>query len=106
MVNKMFFLTLITVFISGCAVTKEYSATGGSRSDGVMKLSYEVGQLEIPHVNEQQGLELARRKCGGWGYSDAESLGGTTRTCNEFGLSQCRTWLITKEYQCLGSLEK
>lgn len=103
---KTLLLVIIAIFNSGCAVTKEYSATGGSRSDGIMKLSYEVGQFQIPHVNEQQGLDLARKKCVGWGYSDAESLGGTTRACNEFGLSECRTWLITKEYQCLGSLEK
>lgn len=102
----LFLMVIAAVFSFGCSVTKEYSATGGSRSDGIMKLSYEFGQYEVPLTNEQQGLELARRKCKGWGYNDAESLGGITRNCNEVGLSQCKTWLITKEYQCLGSLEK
>lgn len=104
---KIFFIVFFTFFIFGCAVTKEYAATGGSRSDGIVKLSYEVRQFEMPNVNEQQGLNIARVKCKGWGYNDAESFGGITRTCNDFSLTQqCRQWLITKEYQCLGSLEK
>ena len=94
------------MFISSCAVTREYAATGGSRSDGIVKLSYEVASYETAHVNEMQGLSLARRKCAGWAYKDAEPLGGTTRTCNVPGFGNCQSWLITKEYQCLGSLEK
>jgi len=103
---KLLLVTFLTFFLFGCAVTKEYAATGGSRSDGIIKLSYEQRTFEVPNVNEQQGLNLARVKCKGWGYSDAESLGGITRTCNDSGLTQCHQWLITKEYQCLGSLEK
>ena len=104
--KKIFLVLPLYLTVASCAVTKEYASTGGSRADGIIKLSYEVTSFEAPYVNEQQGLNLARKKCAGWGYKDAESFGGFTRICNEQGINYCRQWLITKEYQCLGSLEK
>jgi hypothetical protein len=53
-----------------------YVATGGSKSDGTVKLSYEFGLFQEPVVNEQQGLELAKSKCAMWGYTGAEPFGG------------------------------
>ena len=99
-------MAFFTFLLLGCAVTKEYAATGGSRADGIIKLSYEQRRFEIPNINEQQGLNLARDRCKSWGYNDAQSFGGVIRTCNESGLSSCEQWLITKDYQCLGNLEK
>ena len=96
----------VVLGLNGCATTKEWAATGGSRSDGVVKLSYEYGLFEAPRVNAEQGLQLARSRCSAWGYSGAEAFGGTTRVCNDSDYSGCNQWLVTAEYQCTGRPEK
>lgn len=45
-----------------CATVKEWHATGGSRADGVVRLSYEYGGLEIPQTSVQQAQQLARAR--------------------------------------------
>jgi hypothetical protein len=35
--------------LAGYATTKEFVATGGSRADGTVHLSYEYGMFESPH---------------------------------------------------------
>jgi hypothetical protein len=89
--------------VAACATAKTYTATGGSRSDGTVRLSYEVGMLEVPTVDEAQGLSIARQRCATWGYSGAEAFGGVTSQCTAMSSSGCMTTLITKEYQCTGT---
>jgi hypothetical protein len=92
------------LFLSGCAVNKDWAATGGSRSDGVVRLSYEVAEMEKPELNEQQAIRLASQRCKTWGYSDAEAFGGVTRQCNRGGgFGGCSQYMVTKEYQCTGT---
>lgn len=89
--------------VAACATAKSYTATGGSRSDGTVRLSYEVGMFEVPTVDENQGLQLARQRCATWGYTGAEAFGGTTSQCTAMSNSGCMTTLVTKEYQCTGN---
>jgi YecR-like lipoprotein len=96
---------LAATILVGCAVAKEWSATGGSRSDGMVKLSYEIKEFEKPILDEQQGINLATQRCRAWGYSGAESFGGVTRQCNRDNGAGCSQWLVTKEYQCTGTLK-
>ncbi len=94
-------LCIVIMIISlGCTTNKILTATGGSRSDGTVKLSFEYGIFESPKVDEQQGLNIAKQRCAVWGYNDAEAFGGMTRTCNVFGSSGCTGWIVTYEYQC------
>ncbi|WP_426041526.1 YecR family lipoprotein [Brevundimonas sp. TWP2-3-4b1] len=96
-------LAVALVVVAGCATAKTWQATGGSRSDGTVRLSYEVGLLEVPTVDDAQGLTLARQRCATWGYSGAEAFGGTTSQCTYMGSSGCMTTLVTKEFQCTGT---
>lgn len=91
------------MLVSGCAVTKTWTATGGSRSDGVVRLSFEHTGFEQPQLDEQQGLSLAAQRCKTWGYTGAEAFGGVTRQCNQRSGFGCDQWLVTKEYQCTGT---
>ena len=54
----------LAMVLSGCAVTKDWSATGGSRADGVVRLSYELGELETVQLNESQAVRLAAQLAG------------------------------------------
>ena len=105
---SLLFLTLILTSCAAKNVHKDWVATGGSRADATVKLSYQYSRSEIPTVSEQQGLEVAKKRCASWGYADAEEFGGTVTQCvttrvNPWtGVSECNDTLITKQYQCLG----
>lgn len=62
-------LAFISILLGGCSTTKDWSATGGSKADGVIRLSYEFGQFELPQVSEEQAILLAARRCAVWGYT-------------------------------------
>jgi hypothetical protein len=98
--------TAVAMSMSGCAVQKTLTPTGGSRSDGVVRLSYTLNMFEKPVVDYAQAASAARARCAAWGYSDAESFGGETQLCQQFnGYGNCTQALITVEYQCTGQPE-
>jgi hypothetical protein len=95
---------LALILFTGCAAQKEWTATGGSRSDGTVELAFEYGLFEKPQVDESQGVQLAAATCAGWGYAASQPFGGTMRKCeamNSYG--DCISWLVTRKYQCLGA---
>lgn len=97
---------LFAVALSGCAVHKDWTPIGGSKADGVVRLSYQVADMEKPILDESQAVMLATKRCKSWGYSGAEAFGGTTSQCNTSGgLSGCNLRQVTKEYQCTGALK-
>ena len=96
-------LILNIIFLQGCAVQKELVATGGSRADGVVKLSYEYGLFEAPQLNAQQGVNAAKQRCSSWGYKNAEAFGGSTKSCIMPTNNGCNRWLVSIEYQCTES---
>ena len=94
--------TLASLALGGCVVSKDWQATGGSRSDGVVQLSYEYEQLQGAQTSDRQGLNLAVSRCDSWGYTGSEASGRTKQTCTQPGGLGCASWLVTREYQCLG----
>jgi hypothetical protein len=86
--------------IVGCATVSQMTATGGSRADGVVRLSFEAGMFDKVAIDEISALATARRRCETWGYSDAEPFGGITRQCQAMSGYGCMRWFVTKEYQC------
>ena|SRR5438045_2652191 len=89
--------------LAGCATVSQMTATGGSRADGIVRLSYEAGNFDKVRIDEATALKTAQARCRTWGYSDAEAFGGVTRQCqSSAGIYGCNRWLVTKEYQCLG----
>jgi hypothetical protein len=92
-----------TVILTGCAVQSTMVPTGGSRADGTVKLSYDFGALQIPKVDQAQGLAAAKARCGAWGYSGAEPFGGSTQTCINASMGSCNAYRVTVEYQCTGN---
>lgn len=88
--------------LAGCSTVSKMTATGGSRADGIVRLSYELGMFDKAKIDEADALRTAQARCRTWGYKDAEAFGGVTRQCQSFGGYGCTRWLVTKEYQCLG----
>ena len=90
--------------MSSCETIKYMSLTDGSKSDGTLKFSYDVGSFEKPVVQWNAALEKATERCKAWGYTGAEWLGDGTRNClltNEYG---CVKWRYTYLCQCTGDL--
>src|SRR5216683_4624423 len=93
-----------SLWLAGCSTTKEYVATGGSRADGTVDLSYEYAMFQSPVEDVQQGTSVASSTCAGWGYSASQPFGGETQRCEAAnGYGNCVRWLVTRRYQCLGS---
>lgn len=96
--------TLVFAFgVVGCASVKTLEATGGSRSDGTVELSYEYGGFEALRVQREQGLLTARQRCAAWGYSDAEAFGGQKSTCQVSNRWGCLRFFVTVTYQCIAA---
>lgn len=92
----------LLVAVAGCATVSQMSATGGSRADGVVRLSYEFGMFNKIKIDEAAALQTAQARCKTWGYADAEAFGGITKQCNSASMYGCNRWFVTKEYQCIG----
>jgi hypothetical protein len=102
MKRKTGLAVFIFVLISGCAAQKQLVATGGSRSDGIVKMSYEHGSWETPKIDYTQAVDSARQRCEAWGYTGAEPFGGMIRIRQAGSLYVFDKWLVTIEYQCTG----
>lgn len=96
-------VTLLAL-LSGCATVEEPQATGGSRSDGVIDLSFEYGMFQKPVVKWDDALQRAQQRCEAWGYSDAERFGGVRTQCeSENAYGDCLRTLVIIPYQCTGN---
>jgi hypothetical protein len=93
----------VIVALAGCSTVSQMTATGGSRADGIVRLSYEAGRFNKVRIDESDALRTAQARCRTWGYKDAEAFGGTTRQCQAISMYGCGRWLVTKEYQCIGA---
>lgn len=97
-------VVVVMLLLSGCATQKDWLVTGGSRSDAVVKLSYESNEFQRPKVSVQQANQLAAQKCQAWGYKGAEPFGSQSTQCeSRRGFGNCGDRLVTVEYQCTGA---
>ena len=105
-VKPLLTLLLMLTTLAGCTRVITLQATGGSRADGVVELSYEYGIFDKPQVQWEQGLVTATERCQAWGYQSAEAFGGATSHCQAYdSYGSCLRWLVTVKYQCIGSPE-
>ena len=122
-------LSIIALMLAGltaCATVEviEWEATGGSRADSVIELSYQYNpRVTEPVLDDDKALTLATERCQAWGYTSAEAFGGEVSSCVQEGgtgsgcyfpargyyysacapsYTTCRSLLVTKKYQCLG----
>lgn len=96
--------TYIATFLilTACTVDKQLDATGGSRADGIVELSYEIGDLQTARIDWAKADRDAAQRCTAWGYSQAERFGGERRQCNNPSTYGCMNWFVTVNYQCTG----
>jgi YecR-like lipoprotein len=83
-----------------CATAPKWGVSGGDRSGGVVRVSYEYPEFHQPSVSDDQAMKIALGRCSGWGYDDAKPIAGQIRQCSNMEGSNCDLWTVTREYQC------
>jgi hypothetical protein len=96
-------LALLPVLaLAACASTSHWTAAGGNRGVGIVKLSYQYPESQPLSLSEAQAGQLAANRCNVWGYSQADAIPGQVRECSDTDGGSCKLWTVTREYQCSG----
>jgi YecR-like lipoprotein len=100
---KLNCLLTLALLASGCATTQIVALpTGGSRADGTVELTYDIGGFQNGKVDYTGAQIQAEQRCAAWGYSGAEKFGGEKRICSAPSGYGCMAWQVTMPYQCTG----
>ncbi|MBC8025997.1 MAG: hypothetical protein H7Y89_08405 [Steroidobacteraceae bacterium] len=86
--------------LGACATSEHWSASGGDRQIGIVKVSYEHGDSDEPDLSATRADLMADNRCKTWGYRDAELIPGLLRSCTNAQGNRCELWKVTREYQC------
>lgn len=98
--KKLLLLTTLLT-ISACATqTITPQATGGSKADGTVTLSYRKNLFSSVVVDSIGAQMEAQSRCQAWGYTSAEKFGGWQTQCNQYGNMGCLDETIHINYQC------
>ena len=94
--------SLLFVGLGACATAEKWSAAGGNRDAGVVRLSYDYPEFHQPEMSEAEARKLALSRCNAWGYRHAEPIEGQIRQCSNMDDGNCNLWTVTREFQCKG----
>ena len=95
---------LLLGFSSAVLAEKKWLVTDASRSDAVVKVSYERNEFQRSRPEQEQADEIATKMCTGWGYTAAVQFGSEETTClSRRGFGNCGRRRITLPYQCTGA---
>lgn len=79
----------VLFLLAGCATTATPVASGGSKADGVVEMSYSPGRYawaRPPQIDWDKAKADALVVCQRWGYGKTEPFGNTESVCVEKGL--------------------
>jgi hypothetical protein len=101
-IGRNLFAAALTLSLGACMVPvqRELLPVGGSRTEGIVTLSYEHGAMLDPQVDYAAAQARAGERCKAWGYSGAQAFGGETRRCRD---RACTGYIVTVPYQCTGA---
>ena len=88
------------VMLVGCSVEKTPVATGGSKADASIVMSYNVGGFEAPVVDWDAAQISATKRCNAWGYKKAEAFEGVQTQCTAYNAYGCMSSNVNRTYQC------
>lgn len=99
--TSLILLLLGVLFLQGCTYVKQWRASGGSRADGIVELSFILeGGLGIKAIADpEQGISEALPRCIAWGYSKTEPFGFIDQKCQFF--DWIKSCVYTQKYQCI-----
>jgi hypothetical protein len=86
--------------LAACTTYKLWTEADADPDQGLVSLSYEYRKFESPQVDERAGVEMAKERCAGWGFKNAQRK-GEDRACVDGDKSDCSKWLVTRQYRCV-----
>jgi hypothetical protein len=92
--------TLLVLGLSACVSTRQWTASGGNKEAGLVRVSYQYTEFHQPDVSDVQAMVLAENRCEAWGYPRAEPVAGLVRECSNAEAGHCDLWTVTREFQC------
>ncbi len=98
--RSLLLLPVLALLAAGCATGERWSASGGNKEIGVVRLSYEYPESQEPVMNEIKADRIADNRCSTWGYERAELIPGVLRDCSIEDGNRCSVWKVTREYRC------
>lgn len=105
---KAAFLVLVllvcAVLLAACTVKKTPMPYGGSKADGMVKLSYTIGSYRQAKVDKEQTRQRALKRCQAWGYENVQHF-GSTKECVRYSGFSCSAWRVKLKYQCIAESE-
>lgn len=87
--------------LAGCETNKTPVPTGGSKADGLVEMSYDVGGFDVPKVDWATADKSALARCRAWGYGRADPFEGVKTQCTSYSTYGCMAQTVTKVYQCI-----
>lgn len=100
---RYLWVSTIAFALSGCAAVTDMSATGGSRADGIVEMSYQYMPFQQIKIDKTKALQSATKRCRSWGYQSAESFDDGLQSCVERDMFSCNLYRVTVRYQCLNA---
>ncbi len=91
----------LCLILGACAKNVTPVATGGSRADGTVVVSYQYGMFEQPVVDYTSAAASAKKRCKAWGYRNAEPFDGSQSSCAQFAGGDCVQTQVNTTYQCV-----
>jgi hypothetical protein len=92
-------LGFLILAVTGCTTYKLWTESDSDQQAGTIQLSYDYGRFESPQVDERAGIEMARERCAGWGFANAQRHGQES-ACLEGTKADCKKWRVTRDYSC------
>ncbi|MGF1551947.1 MAG: YecR family lipoprotein [Paracoccaceae bacterium] len=100
MLKKIVVLVALAA-VAACTTHKTPVATSGSKSDGMVRMSFQTGGFERPQVDWTTAQRSASQRCQAWGYSHAQAFGGQVQECVAANAYGCIRANVHTDYQCL-----
>jgi hypothetical protein len=88
-----------TLALTACTTYKLWSMADSDQDKATVALFYEYRKFESPQVDERGGVEMAKERCGDWGYPAAQRK-SEDRQCVDGTESDCSKWRVVREYRC------
>lgn len=106
-------LVLASISLQGCtsvsSLKRPFAATGGSKADGTVVFTRQVGRYLLPkNTNDlitDDTRQEALRHCVAWGFKGAEQFDRVVVNCDEkFSrfMGGCGVYQVSITFQCTG----
>lgn len=90
----------VGVALVACSTVKVPTPSGGSKADGIIRMSYKNGMFETASADWDAAEKIAAQRCSDWGYKGAKRFGVETSACQAYDSGICISSIKTVEYQC------